>query len=188
MRCLPLLALAIAAPLLLGQLPGDVELEAGCLLVADREMRDPNFFQTVILVTKYEDEGTLGIIVNRRTDVPISRMMGEWREARGRSEPVFLGGPVEKGAVLGLLRSGSKPLMISDRPRMQKLLADKVPADKFRLYLGYTGWASEQLENEIEAGAWHVFPGNTNLAFDPDPDSLWSRLIHGTETRIASAR
>lgn len=173
----------------------DEDLEAGKILVADRKLRDPNFLEAVILLAKYDDEGTVGIIVNRQTDVSIARVLSDWREARGRKDPVFLGGPVEKGTMLALVRSAGKidnaePILrdvhfVADRDQMQKHLASGAAQDKFRLYLGYAGWGPEQLETEIEAGAWHVMPASAKLVFDPEPDTLWARLIAKTETRIA---
>lgn len=173
----------------------DEDLEAGRILVADRKLRDPNFLEAVILLAKYDDEGSVGIIVNRQTDISIARVLSEWKEAKGRKEPVFLGGPVEKAALLGLVRSGVKvehaePVLtdvhfVADRDQLQKHLAAGTTPDKFRIYLGYAGWGPEQLEAEIDAGAWHVMPASAKLVFDPEPDTLWARLIAKTETRFA---
>lgn len=173
----------------------DDEVGVGTLLVADRDLKDPNFAQTVILIAKYDDEGTLGIIVNRRTDVPVSRVLEKWKEAKRHSEPVFLGGPMEKSAALALVRSksaiegalklGRGIQFVAEPAQLQKALS-LGPPDETRIYFGYVGWAADQLENEIEEGAWHVFPFDAGIAFDADPDAVWPRLIKKTETQIAA--
>jgi putative transcriptional regulator len=152
----------------------------------------------VILVVKYDEEGTLGLILNRRSDVAISKLLDDWKEAKGHNEPIFVGGPVEEGTLLALVRSRAKSEeagailrdvhLVSDRGQLQRMLQPAVGADKFRLYAGYAGWAPEQLEEEVDAGAWHIFPGDANVVFDPDPDSLWTRMIKKTETQIAVLR
>jgi putative transcriptional regulator len=176
----------------------DTDLDVGDLLCADRSLKDPNFAQTVILVVKYDEEGTLGLILNRRSDVAISKLLDDWKEAKGHNEPIFVGGPVEEGTLLALVRSRAKSEeagailrdvhLVSDRGQLQRMLQPAVGADKFRLYAGYAGWAPEQLEEEVDAGAWHIFPGDANVVFDPDPDSLWTRMIKKTETQIAVLR
>ena len=55
----------------------------------------------------------------------------------------------------------------------------------FRVYAGYSGWTAKQLQGEVELGGWHIFPGDASVVFDPDPESVWSRLIRKTEQRIA---
>src|SRR5271165_1954055 len=104
-----LTGLTLAAALLLSAFPAEPQAEpevaAGVLLIASRDMRDPNFAQTVVLIVSYDDEGAMGIILNRRTKVPASRVFEDWKEAKAYSEPVFLGGPVERMSALALIRS-----------------------------------------------------------------------------------
>jgi putative transcriptional regulator len=171
------------------------ELDAGKFLVASRDLGDPNFAGTVVLLLKFdEDEGALGIIVNRRTDVPLSRVFDNIKSARDRTDAVYLGGPVEPGSVVGLLKSTAKVedasrilsgiYLISGRALLEKTAAE-APAGAFHAYLGYAGWAAGQLEHEVELGGWRVLPADAAAVFDPDPDSLWEKLIRRTELRIA---
>jgi putative transcriptional regulator len=184
----------IATLTLLARSGVDEEVRVGTLLVADRDLKDRNFAQTAILIAQYDDEGTLGIILNRQTDVPLNKALPKWREARSHAEPVYLGGPVEKGAMMALLRTRTPPQgafkitrdvhLIAEPAQLKKTLKGASP-EQLRVYFGYVGWAPEQLEGEIEDGAWHVFPFDPNIVFDPDPDSVWTRLIKNTETQIA---
>lgn len=172
----------------------DVEIEPGTLLVASRNLRDPNFAQSVVLIVADGNEGTLGIVVNRRGDLTIARAFPDWTAAKGRTEALFLGGPITN-TILTLSRTkgltsddGVEVLagvqMIPGKPALRKVLAAGTPGS-YRIYVGYAGWGPEQLDDEIEAGAWQVVPGNHNLIFDPDPDTLWSRLNTRAETQIA---
>ncbi len=172
------------------------DLAIGKLLVASRDLGDPNFAQTVILLVHYsEDQGAVGLVLNKRTDVPISRVFHDLKEASGRKDPVYIGGPVELNSVLALLKSASKPdgadkvfgdvYLISNKDTLAKTLASSAEATVFHTYIGYAGWGAGQLEHEVELGAWHIMPADAATVFHADPDSVWERLIHQTETQIA---
>jgi putative transcriptional regulator len=172
------------------------DLAIGRLLVASRDLGDPNFSKTVILLVHYnEDQGTVGLVVNKRTDVPISRVFHDLKEASGRSDPVYIGGPVELNSVLALLKSASKPqgadrvfgdvYLISNKDVLSRTLASSAEAAVFHTYIGYAGWGPGQLEHEVELGAWHIMPADVGNVFHADPDSVWERLIRRTETQIA---
>lgn len=184
---------AIAPALMFGQAD---QLAPGMFLVASRDLGDPNFARAVVLLLHYDDEnGALGLIVNRRTDVPLSKVFAELKEAKDRSDSIYIGGPVETGSVLALLKSASKlkdaePVfgdvyLVNSKTLLAKTLAAGVEASQFHAFLGYAGWAREQLENEVELGAWHVMPADAGNVFHSDPDSVWERLIRRTEMRIA---
>lgn len=182
----------------LAQMFGQTDkLAPGAFLVASRDLGDPNFAHSVVLLLHYDDEnGAVGLIINRQTDVPLSRVLAELKEAKGREDPIYVGGPVETGSVLALLKSDSKPkdaervfgdvYLISSKTLLAKTLANGVEPNQFHAYLGYAGWAREQLEHEVELGAWHVLPADSGNVFHPSPDSVWERLIRRTEVRIAS--
>jgi putative transcriptional regulator len=167
----------------------------GRILVADRYLDDPNFAETVILIVRYNKDGAMGLMLNRKTDVPISRALKPLKEAAGHDDPVFLGGPVEEAGVLGLLRAADKldgakkvssdVYFLSSKDLIQKTLAGNATSNVFRVYLGYAGWGPGQLESEVGAGAWKSLNGSSETIFDRDPDTLWTRLIHETEGQVA---
>jgi putative transcriptional regulator len=172
------------------------DLAVGRLLVASRDLGDPNFAKTVILLVHYdEDKGSVGLVLNKRTDVPISRVFHDLKEASGRSDPVYIGGPVELGSVLALLKSATKPdgadrvfgdvYLISKKDLLAQTMASHAEAAVFHTYIGYAGWQGGQLEHEVELGAWHIMPADVATVFHADPDSVWPRLIRRTETQIA---
>jgi putative transcriptional regulator len=174
------------------------DLGVGKLLVAHRDSRDPAFAETVILLVRYDHDGTLGLAINRRTKLPISRALEEFRGAKGRSDPVYMGGPVEVQSVLSLLKASAMPegathvagkvYLVSTKPLLEKALAERTDPEEFRVYLGYCGWAPGQLENETDHGFWHIFASDADLVFDTDPDTLWSRMIARAGQRIARGR
>jgi putative AlgH/UPF0301 family transcriptional regulator len=197
--------LSIAAAVLLSEFAAQVaaaqsmqpsDLGAGKMLVARRDLPDPNFAKTVVLLVQYDDEGVVGLILNRRSKVPISRVFDDVDGAKDRSDPIYAGGPVGRTDVLALLRSRVKLgdakrvfgdiCLVSSKELLQKTLASPPETNIVHIYLGYSGWTMEQLENEVDLGAWYIFPGDAQAVFDPNPDSLWSRLIGETELRIAS--
>src|SRR5271170_60573 len=84
------------------------DLAIGRFLVASRDLGDPNFAKTVILLVHYSaDQGAVGLVVNRRTDVPMSRVFQDFKEAKSRTDPVYVGGPVELDTVMALLKTAS---------------------------------------------------------------------------------
>jgi putative transcriptional regulator len=173
------------------------DLAIGRLLVASRDLGDPNFAKTVILLVRYnEDKGAVGLVINKRTDVPISRAFHDLKQAGARRDPVYIGGPVELNTVMALLKSPSKPeaairvfgdvYLISDKDLLAHTLASSVEATVFHAFVGYAGWGAGQLEHEVDSGAWHIMPADAATVFHADPDSVWPRLIQRTETHIAA--
>jgi putative transcriptional regulator len=171
------------------------DLARGTFLVADRDLGDPNFAGTVVLLLNFdEEEGALGIIVNRRTDVPLSRLFGNIKSGRDSTDAVYVGGPVEPGRGLALLKSAGKMedasrilngvYLISGKASMEKAVGEAQPG-AFHVYLGYAGWSAGQLDHEVELGGWHVLQADAASVFDSEPDGLWEKLIRRTELRIA---
>ena len=85
------------------------ELAAGKILVARRELLDPHFAETVVLLVQYDQKGTVGLIINRKTKIPISKLSKELEPAKGRTDPLYIGGPVETSGLMALFKSSTKP-------------------------------------------------------------------------------
>jgi len=174
------------------------ELGLGKVLVASRDLPDPIFAKTVILLVQYDAGGVVGLMLNRRTDVPLSRVFDQLKAAKKRSDPVYIGGPVEIPAVFGLLRSKAKRessarvldevYLISTKELFEKTLSARPDPGVFHVYLGYAGWTPEQLRKEVEVGVWFIFQGDAQTVFDSNPDGLWSQMIRKTELKMAGSR
>jgi putative AlgH/UPF0301 family transcriptional regulator len=170
------------------------DLGVGKLLVASRGLGDPDFARTVVLLVHYDQSAVVGLILNRRTQVPLSRVF-DLEAAKGRSDPVYLGGPVAPSAVLALFKSPAKMekaenifagiYLISDKGLFEQKLSTRPDPGVFHVYLGYAGWTQDQLRTEVQLGGWFVFPADAAAIFNSDPDSLWLQLIQKTELQSA---
>jgi putative AlgH/UPF0301 family transcriptional regulator len=169
-------------------------LGVGKLLVASRGLGDPNFAETVILLVHYDEKGVVGLVLNRRTDVPLSRVL-DLKAAKDRSDPIYIGGPLELSAVVALLQSTAKiakaesilagVYLISDKDLFEQTLATRPDRGVFHVFLGYAGWTQDQLRTEVRLGGWFIFPADAATVFNSAPDSLWLQMIQKTQLQLA---
>ncbi|HEX6544724.1 MAG TPA: YqgE/AlgH family protein [Bryobacteraceae bacterium] len=170
------------------------KLVPGCFLVAPREAMDNTFAETVILLIHRDDNGAMGLAINRPTKIAVSRVLDDAKDARNLNDFAYAGGPVQQESVFALSRMSKKPgaaerifndiYLIATRDELSKVLRAKPTTKNFRVYLGYTGWGPGQLEHEMELGAWRILPGDDESVFDDDPSKVWPRLIDRTEMRF----
>ena len=155
----------------------------GVLLVASPSLNDPNFRQTVLLIIKHGSEGTLGLVLNRSTNVLLAQALPNLTTLKGTDHRLFVGGPVEPTRLLLLFRlkeppAGARPvvdgLYIGGTPALlDRVLTEGKPTEAFRAFAGYAGWAPGQLEFEMLQGAWAVLPLEGIDIFGKDQASLW---------------
>ena len=165
---------------------------AGRLLVATPVLSDPNFRRTVVLVVEHEEEqGTLGVVLTRPTQVPVDQVLEPWMDLATSPSVVFSGGPVATNSALALALvpgtdepvgwhplDGSPAvarLGLVDLDAPPGLLAPAVAS--LRVYAGYAGWSAGQLEAEISEGAWYVLPAEQGDAFCAEPERLWPAVL-----------
>jgi putative AlgH/UPF0301 family transcriptional regulator len=170
------------------------DLGVGKLLVASRGLSDPDFARTVILLVRYDKKGALGLILNRRTDVPLSQVL-DLKTAKDRSDPVYLGGPVGPSTVFALFQSSARMekaenifggvYLISDTALFEQTISARPEPGVFHVFLGYAGWTQDQLRTEAQSGAWFVFPADAATVFNSHPDSLWLQMIQKAELQLA---
>jgi len=201
MRLGPILGAVLWVPAVVLPAPAQsmqpADLGAGKLLVASPDLTDPNFSKTVVLLVQYDQDGVVGLIVNRRSKVPVSRVLDNIAGAKKRTDPVYAGGPVEMEDVLALVESQSAPAgakrvvgnvyLLSTKDSLEKAFGPAAASSRVHIYLGYSGWTMPQLSHETDLGAWYIFRGDAAAVFDSDPDSLWPRLIRETQLRVARA-
>lgn len=180
-------------------LPGPVKsLAPGRLLVAARGLPDPNFAETVVLLVDYGAGGAMGLVINRQTTVPLTRVFPHLKPSPQGAPALFIGGPVAATGVLGLLRSATPTdagrhvvgeiYMLATREPLESRISSGADSGRFRVYLGYSGWGPGQLERETAHRTWHVVPATTDLVFDAAPETLWRRTIVLTEGLLARLR
>jgi putative transcriptional regulator len=175
-------ALICAFPLLLALASSaSAQLATGNLLIATAKSHDPDFAHSVILLILYDSESAIGLMLNKPTSLPITEILPE---AKSKSIAIYAGGPIPIG-VRGLLRSKTLPFfsVISSRSELLGLISGSPTPDVFRIYAGYVGWTSAQLQNEVARGLWKVLPASTAELFDPHPANLWYRLTRSGPIR-----
>ncbi|NIL99618.1 MAG: hypothetical protein GTN89_01245 [Acidobacteria bacterium] len=181
----------------------ETELSSGVFLVASRDLLDPRFRKTVILLTRHSELGAVGLIINRRTEMPLAKLLQDEPSLADVSDRVFIGGPVDAHSVQFLIRADSRPdgslpvldevYISSSAELLERLTRDGTDGGKtLRVFVGYSGWAPGQLENEISRGGWHVMPADATSIFERDPKDVWSALMrrispaHGLEARLSA--
>lgn len=159
----------------------------GRFLVAKRSLLDPNFRETVIYLVAHDEEGTWGMVVNRRTEMRLSEVLPDIEQNEASEHRVFVGGPVELQHLVMLFKGGveqgrvqqvSGDVYVSlDRGVLEKLLEEHTPTESLRLFAGHAGWAPGQLEAEIAEDAWYVVPGDIEAVFSRNVVFLWHHMI-----------
>jgi putative transcriptional regulator len=175
--------------------------QTGRLLVATPLLGDPNFRRTVVLIVEHEaEQGTLGVVLNRPTEVPVGQVLQPWTELATSPSVVFSGGPVAQNSALALAHvpgtdepvgwhplDGSTPRMarlgLVDLDAPPGLLAPAI--SQLRVYVGYAGWGVGQLQTEIDEGAWYVLAAEPGDAFTADPAQLWPAVLRRQRGELA---
>jgi len=162
-------------------------------LVASAELRDPNFRETVVLVTHPREGAPWGVIINRPLEHRLSEIFTEFESLKVRKDVLFFGGPVTPDGLVFLVRSSQPPpravavlrdvYFIGDIEWIEGLLQRPEPTRGLRVYAGYSGWGPGQLQAEIARGGWHVLPADAATVFETDPSSIWPELIKRATTK-----
>ncbi len=161
----------------------------GKLLLATPPLVDPNFDRTVVLMLEHNDDGALGLVLNRPTDEDVDDLLPSWRPLVTGDPVLFDGGPVEPAAVIGLAWVRGEPLEALELDEDEAVeglgtvdLSEDPDAvtervEQLRLFRGYAGWAPGQLEDELAANAWIVVDADRSDAFTRSPQSLWRDVL-----------
>jgi putative transcriptional regulator len=158
----------------------------GRLLVATPALADPNFDRTVVLLLDHDEDGSLGVVVNRPTPVDVTDVLPPWSDLATAPGVVFQGGPVALDSALGLatVPGGAEPLGwrrvhggigLVDLDAPPEVLAAELGS--LRIFAGYAGWGPGQLEAELTDGAWYVVDSEPGDAFSPHPEGLWRAVL-----------
>lgn len=155
----------------------------GKLLIASPALVDPNFARTVVFITEHNEEGAMGIVLNRPSETAVEAVVPPLAGIAG-SEPVYVGGPVQPEAIV-LLAEFADPdaaawIVVADvgLASADVDLEDLAAAvRRGRVYAGYSGWGPSQLEAEMEVDSWIVEPPLPNELFPDDPMTLWSDVL-----------
>jgi putative transcriptional regulator len=162
-----------------------MESARGQLLIAGPALLDPNFWRTVVLIVEHNDEGALGVVLNRPSETTVLDAVSQLEQLVDADEPVFVGGPVQPSSVIvvaefedpsdaalvafddvGVLGAGAAPGEIGG-PRVRRA----------RAFVGHAGWGPGQLDGELERGDWIVESARREDAFADDPKELWGAVL-----------
>ncbi|WP_373696278.1 YqgE/AlgH family protein [Actinomycetospora flava] len=165
------------------------EVEAGTLLVASPTLTDPNFARSVVFVIDHRPAGTLGVVLNRPSEVSVGDVLPGWDPHTTSPNAVFVGGPVEQRTALCLaaLRTGEDPAstggVVGVRGPVALVDLDGDPDDLaprvrgLRVFAGYSGWDRGQLDGEIGRGDWYVVPALPDDVLAPAGYDLWGGVL-----------
>ncbi|HEV3449578.1 MAG TPA: YqgE/AlgH family protein [Acidimicrobiia bacterium] len=163
------------------------ESTRGRLLVATPDLEDPNFFRTVVLVLEHTSDGAVGVVLNRPSPgTAVGASLPAWAALATEPPVVFVGGPVQPEAAIGLARrhdqaepDGFAPLFDDlgtvDLERDPEQVLPRV--DRLRVFAGYAGWGPTQLEAELDAGGWFVLPAEPSDPWSAAPEGMWRAVL-----------
>jgi putative transcriptional regulator len=157
----------------------------GVLLVAKPSLVDPNFRETVVLVTQTADASTVGVILNRPTSMKHDKT----------GETLHFGGPVMREVMVALWRSERAPeaaafhvlkgVYLTMHPRNIDALEMEAQTS-YRLFMGFAGWAPGQLESELARDDWFVLPASAEVIFRKNTSGMWEELVRKARGRVAT--
>lgn len=162
------------------------------LLIAMPGLDDPNFDHGVTLMCQHNEEGALGITINRHSDLTLKDVLDQLdipcEDEAISAQPVLAGGPVqqERGFVLHTpdrqweSTSEIAPgIMVTTSRDILEAIAEHRGPEKFVVALGYAGWSAGQLEEELRDNAWLNVGARSDIVFDLPISERW---MHAVET------
>ncbi|HEX6827406.1 MAG TPA: YqgE/AlgH family protein [Burkholderiales bacterium] len=185
-------ALGLAVPF-----PAAAQSESpnGVFLVAKRHLDDPNFRESVVLITQHGGGSPVGVIINRPMRVTLGQVFPGRDNLQGLPDTLFFGGPVSPRLLVFVFRADSQPhdaLRVLDDVYMsfnQELLAELLgrpsPTANLRVYAGYSGWGTVQLQHEMARGDWHMVRADSETIFRADPARVWEDMTARASSRQA---
>lgn len=166
------------------------KIESGVFLISKPEPGDPRFALSVSLICEHDEQGSLGLILNRPTSLflnPLTFQVGKESE-ESLHFPVFVGGPVQPEALFFLFEHDEampntkevlQGLYFGSSPETLRQLESKAPLSSYKIkfFLGYAGWSYFQLDCEFSNGSWFSHPGNSSHVFYDINQNLWLNLL-----------
>ncbi len=160
-------------------------LQPGTILIADPFLKDPNFSRSVVFLCDHKDDGSFGFLLNKKSEYIISDL---FTNVEGSKLPVFYGGPVQQNTIHflhrcpGLITGGEKIVdniyWGGEFDEMISLIQNnKITEEDIRLFLGYSGWTKNQLEDELEEKSWLTTYGTSDLVFINDIKLIWAEAL-----------
>ncbi len=158
-----------------------MESLAGRLLISSPSLIDPNFRRTVVLMTHHNEEGAVGLVLSRPSELTVADAVPDLGGLPCKDDVVYVGGPVQPEAVVVLIEvdepgDGVEPI-VGNVAYMPPDAPDELDPSRARVFAGYSGWGPGQLEAELEEPAWIVADAVPDDVFASDPDELWRTVL-----------
>jgi putative transcriptional regulator len=171
----------------------------GTFLVASPLLRDPNFVRTVVLMCDHGEEGSWGLVLNRRTGLTFGELLDDLPFPASSEGPVHWGGPCEPSR-MQVLHSLRRELpnemevctglnLGIDSDTFRRILSEALlPGEALRAYVGHAGWGSGQLEAELEMRSWITCTADVSVVFDTPPEEMWEAVLRELGPEFARLR
>ena len=159
----------------------------GCFLISEPFLPDPNFERTVILLCEHNEEGSVGFVLNKPSILKFDEAVEEVQDFH---VPLFIGGPVQQDTLHFIHRAGhiwEGSIKIADNifwgGNYEQLItiinSGEINKDDFKFFLGYSGWAPGQLEEELKQKSWIIYEdANEDKVFNVKSKFLWKEILH----------
>jgi putative transcriptional regulator len=161
-------------------------VKTGRVLLAEPFMLDPNFRRAVVLLCEHQDEGSLGFIMNKPLKMQVGDLLADFPEIEAE---VFFGGPVATDTIHYLHNVGE---LLEESVRINRgvywggnfeklkflINSELIQAHNIRFFVGYSGWSSGQLSEELSCGSWVLAEMHANYLFKSHPTALWSQIMY----------
>lgn len=161
----------------------------GKFLVAGPQLRDTNFFKTVILLIEHAGDGAMGLVVNRPSSLTVGNALAGHLEVHDGEEMVFVGGPVEPADLFlihsdqGVAAAYGGPVEIlpqlyvtNSAEQFEAVLTSNSHGVWRKVFSGYAGWGPSQLEMELSRGDWLIAEAEPSHLFRTSAYDLWDKL------------
>lgn len=169
------------------------EAANGVFLVARPDLNDPNFRESVVLVTQHGGGSPVGVIINRPTRLTLGEVFPSNERLKGLPDTLYFGGPVSTRMLVFVFRAETQPrdalrvledVYISfNQDLLAELLRRPAPTVNLRIYAGYSGWGSGQLQHEMARGDWHMVRADPDTIFRSDPAKVWEEMLGRASAR-----
>jgi putative transcriptional regulator len=166
----------------------------GSLLISEPFMMDPNFKRSVVLLSEHNEEGTVGYVLNQKSDFLLKDLVPDFE---GATNPVYVGGPVGNDTLHFIHRCYDKMLSGTEiangiywggNYETLKLLINnhEIEENEVMFFVGYSGWDVGQLDKELEQNSWLVTNKySVDLLFADEEENLWKDIVIGLGPKYA---
>lgn len=165
----------------------------GRILISEPLLNDSYFKRSVVLLTEHSEEGSVGFVLNKPIDIPITDIISDFPTFE---TTLYVGGPVGKDTVhyihtLGELIPNSVHVKDDiywggDFDQVKEYIREGlIQPSQIRFFLGYSGWSPNQLEGELENNAWLVSEVDSTKIMQPDED-MWKKILHSLGSHYKS--